>query len=376
MPERTTPIRHTLGVDAARQIAVVTKTVPMMEQITPRWRTSMSANTMSTSDPRAAGALAPELAKGAGGAPRSGIVRATMASRPDPIVIAKLANELFVAFSGNPVPPAGALPSASPPVSAAGGPAVSVPETPQGAGLGPPVETDPGTLPASPTGAAALVPANPAAVPAQGAPGTPATAFDGARAPFLNATPVFPARGELFSLPSVPEVQSPPVLPSLPSPPSPTQPTEAELRALPASLGDATMLVPEPAGAEATAAAPGSSPYFVDVKGAAPVAAPPAFPLPGDLFSFPELPGAQSVPADPARPSAPTTTLPTEADLRAQTSSPPGATAPVPELTRAVPPAPTPSSYLHESDKAAAFLAISELHRTRSAARLQAPWHL
>ena len=36
MPE-TTPIRHTLGEVAARQLAVTTKTVPMMEQITPRW---------------------------------------------------------------------------------------------------------------------------------------------------------------------------------------------------------------------------------------------------------------------------------------------------------------------------------------------------
>jgi hypothetical protein len=36
MPE-TTPIRLTLGEVAARQLAVTTKTVPMMEQITPRW---------------------------------------------------------------------------------------------------------------------------------------------------------------------------------------------------------------------------------------------------------------------------------------------------------------------------------------------------
>ena len=36
MPD-TTPIRHTLGEQAARQLAVTTKTVPMMEQITPRW---------------------------------------------------------------------------------------------------------------------------------------------------------------------------------------------------------------------------------------------------------------------------------------------------------------------------------------------------
>jgi Phage capsid-like protein len=37
MPEETNPTRHTLGVEGAQQLAVVTKTVPMMEQITPRW---------------------------------------------------------------------------------------------------------------------------------------------------------------------------------------------------------------------------------------------------------------------------------------------------------------------------------------------------
>jgi len=37
MPDATTPVRHTLGQEGARQLAVVTKTVPMMEEITPRW---------------------------------------------------------------------------------------------------------------------------------------------------------------------------------------------------------------------------------------------------------------------------------------------------------------------------------------------------
>src|ERR1022692_1163861 len=35
--EPTTHVRHTLGELSARQLAVTTKTVPMMEQITPRW---------------------------------------------------------------------------------------------------------------------------------------------------------------------------------------------------------------------------------------------------------------------------------------------------------------------------------------------------
>ena len=36
----TAQVRHTLGEAAARQLAVTTKTVPMMEQITPRWLVS------------------------------------------------------------------------------------------------------------------------------------------------------------------------------------------------------------------------------------------------------------------------------------------------------------------------------------------------
>ncbi len=253
----------------------------------------------------------------------------TVASPPDAAVIAKIANELFVALSGNPVPPAGAHTSAWPPVSAPGGSEVSVPAKPQGAGLLPPTETDPRTLPASPMGAAAVVPANPAAVPTQGVPGSPATAFDGARAPFLNASPVFPATRELFSLPNVPGAQSPPGLPSLPSAKSPTQPTEAELRALPASLGDATPLVPEPSGSEAAGAAPGSSPYFLDGHSgkAAPFNAAPFFPATSDIFNLPGVPGLQSFPGNPALPSSPDIASPSQADLRAILASLPGATA-------------------------------------------------
>jgi hypothetical protein len=35
--DSTPHVRHTLGELAARRLAVATKTVPMMEQITPRW---------------------------------------------------------------------------------------------------------------------------------------------------------------------------------------------------------------------------------------------------------------------------------------------------------------------------------------------------
>ena len=94
----------------------------------------------------------------------------TMASPPDPTVIAKLANELFVAMSGIPVHPVGALPMTTALVPRAEAPAVSVPGAPQDARLEHPAETDPRTVLATPIGAAAFVPANPEAVPAQARP--------------------------------------------------------------------------------------------------------------------------------------------------------------------------------------------------------------
>jgi cysteine desulfurase / selenocysteine lyase len=324
----------------------------------------MSANTMSISDPSAGGALAPELAKGTGGTPAWEMVSATMAAPPDPTVIAKLTNELFAALPGNPAPPAAALPPSPSSVSAVGG-AGSLPGAPQGPGLESPAETDPRALPASTMSVAALAPANPGAVPAQGAPGSPATAFDGARLPFLNAAPVFPATGELFSLLSVPGVQPPPDIPSPRSFPSPAQPTEAELRALPASLGDATALVPGPSGTEPPPVGPGLSAYFVDAQKAAPLTAQPAFPPAVNLFTFPEVPGAQLLPAVPAQPSPPPNTLPAEADLQARATSPAVTTGLVPETSAAVPSrAPESPAYFHEAGKAVPFNAAPSFPAT------------
>ena len=302
----------------------------------------MSANITNTSDPRAAGRPAIELANDAGAAPG---LPTTIASPPDPAVIARLANELFAALPWSPSP-------AAPAGTGSAG------DVPQGLGSVPSAKTDVGGLPASPTGAAALVPANPAAVPVQGAPASPATAFDGARPPLPNAMPTFPATGELFSLPRVPGVQTPPGIPSLPSSPSPTQPTEAELRALPTSLGEATTLVPGTSDAEPPSVAFGSLPYFIDAARAMPLTAPPAFPAAGGLVSFPEVPGAPAVPAATALPSAPPTTLPKEADLQAPANSPGKATAIAPETSEvAPPPGPGSSPYFYEADKAAPFKA-------------------
>ena len=121
----------------------------------------MSANITNTSDPRAAGRPAIELANDAGAAPG---LPTTIASPPDPAVIARLANELFAALPWSPSP-------AAPAGTGSAG------DVPQGLGSVPSAKTDVGGLPASPTGAAALVPANPAAVPVQGAPASPATAL-------------------------------------------------------------------------------------------------------------------------------------------------------------------------------------------------------
>ncbi len=272
----------------------------------------MSANTMSTSDPGAAGALTPELTSTAPVSPAGGNLPIGLAAPPDPAVIARLANEFFAA-----------LPWSSPPVSAAHGEGPPA-ESPVGAGTGPATEPEGRTLPLSFTGAAGLAPANPFAVPSQGAPGSPVTAFDGVRPSSPNTPPVFPAM--LLSVPGGPDLHSLPGSPSLPSPPAP--PTEAELRVLPASLGAATALVAVPSGAAPPSL--GVAAYFLDTQGAAPLNIPPVIPPAGGLFSFPE--GAV-YPADaPASPSAASTDLPSESDLHAQATSPAGVRTEVPDL--------------------------------------------
>ena len=78
-------------------------------------------------------------------------------------------------------------------------------------------------------------------------------------------------------------------------------PTEAELRALPASLADASAQAPRPASIPSAHASPGASYYFLDAAQAPPPPAAPAFPH-GDYgfdpAMLPEL-GLLAGPYDP-----------------------------------------------------------------------------
>jgi hypothetical protein len=125
------------------------------------------------------------------------------------------------------------------------------------------------------------------------------------------------------------------------------------------------MLVPGPSGAEPPPVEPSSSAYFVGAQKVAPLSAPPAFPPAGNLFSFPEVPGAQVLPAVPALPSVPPSALPAEADLQARATSPAEATALVSETSGAVPPrAPGSLLYFQEAGKPVPFNAAPSFPAT------------
>ena len=272
----------------------------------------MSANTMTTSDPRAPGVPALEVTEGAGSAPAREVLPAGIALPPDPAVIARLANEFFAA-----------LPWASPPAPTGG--ASSPPAIPQGEQRAGP---DASAIPSSPIAAAGAAPSNPAAIPSQGAPGSPATAANGARPPFLNVAPALQAMSDFFSLPAVPVPSEAPSAPA-----SPTQPTEAELRALPMSLGEAIALAPRSAGAEPGSMEPGLPAYFLDARAGTGLNSPPAFPPAGDFFSFPDVPAAPAAPTVPIESPKAATSLPAESELRANATSPAGVKTEVPELS-------------------------------------------
>jgi hypothetical protein len=189
----------------------------------------MSANSTNTSDLVARDAAGPQLPDREGGA-KSWESAAAMASLPDPAVIARLANEFFALLPGSLGP--SALPAA-PATGAATGITVPVESVgiPSAAGMpgGPPAvalptsaaasEADLHTLPATPEHAATRVPDDPSGVPAQGAPGSPATFFHAASSAALHSAPAFPAIADMFTLPGVPDAKSPagiPISPALP----------------------------------------------------------------------------------------------------------------------------------------------------------------
>ena len=241
-------------------------------------------NTMSTNDPGTSdrspdpGSNAPADDRGS----------ATMFALPDPGVIARLANEFFAALPSNAAVPENV--SANAPVRAT---------------------TDPAQVSSSataPAGVRALTPTIPDVPEYPAAPGSLAYFLD--RTSPLNATPTFPSLNEAFAFQAVPGAQTLPGIPGVPAS-APSAPlTEADLRAIPASMGDVPPFAP---GIPATSSpsTPGSSAYFLDFEKIVPFTAAPAFPDVAGMFSFPGVPGLQSIPGLPGVPSSPPTDLST-----------------------------------------------------------------
>jgi cysteine desulfurase / selenocysteine lyase len=211
---------------------------------------------------------------------------AAMFALPDPAVIARLANEFFAAL----------------PVSAAGQDNV---------GASAPARTTTDAVPAlssfatAPAGVAAVTPSVPDS---PAAPGSLAYFLD--RTSPLNATPTLPSLNEAFAFQAVPGAQPLPGIPGIPASAPATPLTEADLRAIPASMGNVTAFATGiPAGSPPST--PGASTYFLDFEKIAPFTSPPSFPDVAGMFSFPGVPGMQSVPGLPGLPSSPSTDLST-----------------------------------------------------------------
>ena len=245
-------------------------------------------NTMSTSDPgsdRGSGERS-ALADHDSGAPAADKGSATLLALPDPAVIARLANEFFAALPGSQAAPDNV--GASVPARATTGdvPAVS-------------------SFPGSPAGVTALTPTIPSIPESPAAPGSLAYFLD--RTSPLNASPTFPSLNEAFAFQAVPGAQALPGIPGMPASEPAAPLTEADLRGIPASLGNVASFVP---GIPALSSLPaGPSAYFLDLDKVAPLAVTPAFPDVAGLFSFPGVPGMQSVPGVPGMPSSPPTNL-------------------------------------------------------------------
>ena len=260
----------------------------------------MWANTMSTSDLGVTELPAP-------------------ATVPDAATIARLANEFFAALPQSPALPAAGLPAP------------------------PPAVTDSPALPSTPEFAAAWAPDNPHAVPVYGEPGSPAYIRNAADPAPLNVAPSFPESSDLFSFPSPPGMPLGPDVPALavplpatPFPATTPAPVSFEQPAWDATLQQKPPAAPDPildtsalaqlanqyfAALPQNAAPPEAAPPPVPdhhvptpdaedgaeraAEGVAPWASPPQWPLVGELFSFPSVPGVPSVPGAPTPPVAP-----------------------------------------------------------------------
>jgi cysteine desulfurase/selenocysteine lyase len=199
-----------------------------------------------------------------------------MASLPDAAVIARLANEFFAALPGHGV--------------TAGATSVPTPPAPPPAGIVFP------PIPASPAVGEQVAPQALDFVLPPSLPGSPAYFFAPEKAASPTAAPTYPSATELFSFPSVPGAQPLPSIPFLPWAQAPVPSSKAGLSAIPALLTEASPRRPESYAFASPPPVPGSSAYFLDGLNNAPLAAAPSFPPVAEIFSFPAVPGAQSVP--------------------------------------------------------------------------------
>ena len=174
-------------------------------------RSERSAGPLAAADP---GSAAPADDRGS----------AAMFALPDPAVIARLANEFFAAL------PANAADSGK-----------CGRERPRSCHHGPGVQRF-RQFAAAPAGVTALAPTIPNVPESPAAPGSLAYFLD--RTSPLNATPSFPSLNEAFAFPAVPGAQTLPGIPGMPASAPAAPLTEAELRAIPASLGNVPAFAP------------------------------------------------------------------------------------------------------------------------------------
>ena len=180
-----------------------------------------------------------------------------------------------------------------------------IPAMPSSAPTALPGGTDVSALPQSPRNARIL-------------PGSTPYFVEGEKATSPAAAPVLPPISEMFSFPRVPAMPNIPGIQTVPNPPAPpaypsaAPPSPADGTAVPAQVPDEQGITPQGSSVATTdvASLPTSS------VGLEEAAHPGVASLPSsELFSFPGVPGVQSVPGAPAPPSSSTTVPSTEADL-------------------------------------------------------------
>jgi len=240
------------------------------------------------------------------------------AALPDPVVLARLANEFFAALPGAAAALGATAPAASPNevdlrLPSGSTPRISAPDYPRemfsfpaapNAGSAPGLDHSglpqmPWTVPtealneadfraiaASLAGVMALVPQVPTPASPPATPGPSSSFPEAEKAGPWAAAPQFPPAVEMFSFPGVP---------AIPSSPPTAPPSGSDLAAAPASPAAATAVVPGAPIPPTAYQTPGSS---GDDSRTDPWAAAPNFP--NEVFSFPRVPG-MSAPGVPER---------------------------------------------------------------------------